>query len=154
MTNAWIENGPVSLPPRSVVVGAAVFLVLAAVAGVGVGLRAGWRDGRATSYADGSAKPTADDALTAHPIVEIAPPKAPTQELTPDEKKAQEEAEAAAKAREIAARQAAAQALQSSPDRHAGNIDDILTSASEKPPAPVKPPSDAAETPPAGDVPF
>jgi hypothetical protein len=154
MTSAWIDNGPVSLPPRSVVVGAAAFIALAAVGGVALGLRAGWRDTSTTSYADGTAKPTADDAITARPIVEIAAPKAPTHELTADEKKAQEEAEAAAKAKEIAARLAAAQAVQSSPDRHAGNIDDILTSASEKPPAPVKAPADAAETQPSSDVPF
>ena len=88
MTSAWIDNGPVSLPPRSLVVGAAAFIALAAVGGVALGLRAGWRDTSATSYADGTAKPTADDAIIARPIVEIAAPKAPTHELTADEKKA------------------------------------------------------------------
>jgi len=44
MTNAWTENGPVSLPPRSLAYGAGALLVILAIAGVALGLRAAWRE--------------------------------------------------------------------------------------------------------------
>ena len=47
----------------------------------------------------------------------------------------------------IASKAAAAQALQSKPSSPSGNIDDILTSPQEKPPAPVKS-DNADEAPP------
>ena len=57
---------------------------------------------------------------------------------------------------DIAAKTAAAQAVQSKPAQTQSDIDDILTSASERPQAPAKPSTD--ETPPSGptksDVPF
>ena len=56
----------------------------------------------------------------------------------------------------IAGKTAAAQALQSKPSSPSGNIDDILTSPQEKPPAPVKSPTDEAPptAPVKSDVPF
>jgi hypothetical protein len=79
--------------------------------------------------------------------------------MAPDADQAKQDAADAdqAKADALAAKAAAAQAVQAKPSKPTGNIDDILTSPSEKPPAPVKPSAD--EAPPPGapvktDVPF
>jgi hypothetical protein len=153
MTNAWIENGPVSLPPPRVAFIAGAVVAALAVTGVALGFHAGWRDGAAPGFG-GGVKRAADIGVTsASPIVEIAPPVAPAPSAA-DAAKAAADAAAAAKAKELAAQTAAAQALQSKTSRPEGNIDDILTSASEKPPAPVKPAAEEAPPPPKNDVPF
>ncbi|MEO8927137.1 MAG: hypothetical protein ABI306_08225 [Caulobacteraceae bacterium] len=156
MTNAWTENGPVSLPPRSLAYGAGALLVALAVAGVALGLRAAWREAGAPDLGAGpTASTPGDDTLTAKPIVDLPPPVAAPEpakdEPTPDQVAADQ-----AKADAIAAKTAAAQEIQAKPSKPAGNIDDILTSTSEKPPAPAKAAPD--EAPPGApvktDVPF
>src|SRR5258708_3415773 len=140
MASAWIENGPISLPPRSLAYGAGLALALLAVVGVGLGLRAAWRGADAPDL--GGAAQTADaDTLTAKPIVELPPPV-----TAPD----------AATADALPQQTAAAQAVQAKAAKPSGNIDDILTSASEKPPAPARPPADEAPpgAPVKSDVPF
>ncbi len=154
MTSAWVENGPVSLPPRNVAYGAGIFVAAIAVIGVALGFHAGWRDGAAPGFGGLSTRRALDNGvLSASPIVEIAPPVAPAPSAA-DAAKAAADAAAAAKAKELAAQTAAAQALQAKTSKPEGNIDDILTSASEKPPAPVKPSTEEAPPPPKSDVPF
>jgi hypothetical protein len=155
MASHWIDNGPVSLPPRSLAYGVATVLCLIALAGLGLGLRAAWRDISAPEAAGGKGE-SADgaDVLTARPIVELPPPVA-----APEAAKnvaASSDDDDDAKAQALAARTAAAQALQSKTSKAAGDIDDILTSSSEKPPAPTKPPADEAppRAPVKSDVPF
>jgi len=153
MAYSWTENGPVSLPPKSIAYGVGALLLVLAVAGAGLGYRAALRQSGAPGLADDTAD-ASDGTLIAKPIVDLPPPvaaPAPTEDKKPD-------ADAdKAKADALAAQTAAAQAIQAKPSKTAGNIDDILTSASEKPPAPAKPPAD--EAPPPGppvksDVPF
>ncbi len=126
------------------------------MAGVALGLRAAWRQSGAPSLAGGTAEAASDDdTLTAKPIVDLPAPVAapePTKDADNDTNDADE-----AKADAIAAKTAAAQAVQSKPAKTGGDIDAILTSASERPPASAKPTSD--EAPPPGppvksDVPF
>jgi hypothetical protein len=156
MTNAWTENGPVSLPPRSLAYGAGALLVALAIAGVALGLRAAWREAGAPDLGGGPAAAVAgDDTLVAKPIVDLP---APVAEPAPaaDETKPDQAAADQGKADAIAARTAAAQEIQAKPSKPAGNIDDILTSASEKPPGPAKPAADEAPpgAPVKSDVPF
>ncbi|MBA3812097.1 MAG: hypothetical protein H0X27_10755, partial [Caulobacteraceae bacterium] len=125
-------------------------------AGIALGLRAAWREAGAPDLATGHAQSVAgDDALIAKPIVEPPPPVADA-EPAKDEDKADATTDKA-KSETLAAQTAAAQAIQAKPSQPAGDIDQILTSASEKPPPPAKPAAD--ETPPPGppvksDVPF
>jgi len=156
MTNAWTENGPVSLPPRSLAYGAGALLVALAIAGVALGLRAAWREAGAPDLGGApAANASGDDTLTAKPIVDLPPPVAAPEpakdETTPDQTAAEQ-----TKADAIAAKTAAAQEIQARPSKPAGNIDDILTSASEKPPASAKPAADEAPpgAPVKSDVPF
>jgi hypothetical protein len=153
MTSAWVENGPVSLPPRRVAYGAGLVVAALAVAGVALGFHAGWRDGQAPGFGGAAKRASDNGVISATPVVEIAPPVPPAPTAA-DAAKAAEDAAAAAKAKELAAQTAAAQALQSKTAKPEGNIDDILTSASEKPPAPVKPAAEEAPPPPKSDVPF
>jgi len=156
MTSAWTENGPVSLPPRSLAYGAGALLVALAIAGVALGLRAAWREAGAPDLGGGPAQSaTGDDTLTAKPIVDLPPPVA-APEPTPDETKPDQAAADQAKADAIAAKTAAAQEIQAQPSKPAGNIDDILTSASEKPASAAKPAADEAPpgAPVKSDVPF
>lgn len=155
MTSAWTENGPVSLPPRSLAYGAGALLVALAIAGVALGLRAAWREAGAPDLGAPAASASGDDTLIAKPIVAPPPPVAepePTQEETPSDQAAADQTKADA----IAAKTAAAQEIQAQPSKPAGDIDDILTSASEKPPAPAK--AAPEEAPPGApvktDVPF
>jgi len=156
MVNAWIDNGPVALPPRSLAYGAGAILVALALAGVALGLRAAWREAGAPDLGGGPAGAASDDgALTAKPIVDLPAPVAAAEPA----KDADKDAAAAeqAKADAIAAKTAAAQEVQAKPSKPAGDIDQILTSASEKPPAPAKPAADEAPPPSAPvktDVPF
>lgn len=157
MATAWIENGPVSLPPRPLAYGAGALVFILALVGVALGMRAAWREAGAPDLGGGRAQSAAgDDTLIAKPIVE-PPPPAPAPEPAKDEEKTDAASAGKQKADTLAAQTAAAQAIQAKPSKPAGSIDDILTSASEKPPAPVKPAAD--ETPPPGppvksDVPF
>jgi hypothetical protein len=157
MANAWTPNGPVSSPPRALAYFAGFVLVVLAVAGVGLGLRAAWRQAGAPSIGGGVAEASSDDdTLTAKPIVDLPPPVAPP-EAAKDADNAVNNADEDSKADAIAAKTAAAQAIQSKPAKPGGDIDDILASTSEKPPSAAKPSAD--EAPPPGppvksDVPF
>jgi len=157
MANAWIENGPVSLPPRSLAYAAGALLVALALAGVALGLRASWREAGAPDLGGGvSETASGDDTLTAKPIVDLPAPVAAPEPAKDEDENAVAAADQA-KADAIAAKTAAAQAIQAKSSRPAGDIDDILTSASEKPPAPTKPAADEAPPPNApvkSDVPF
>jgi hypothetical protein len=155
MASDWTENGPISLPPRSLAYGVGAMIALLAVIGVALGLRAAWREPAAPGLdSDASQNASGDDAIAAQPIVELPPPvaaPAPAKDAKADATATDE-----AKAKALAAQTAAAQAIQAKPSKAAGDIDAILTSASEKPPAPVKPPADEAppEAPVKSDVPF
>jgi len=154
MASDWTENGPISLPPRSLAYGAGAIIALLAVIGLGLGLKAAWRQPAAPGFGAEASGNAGDDAVAAQPIVELPPPvTAPAP--------AKDEAKPAAptdedKAKALAAQTAAAQAVQAKPSKPAADIDDILTSASEKPPAPAKPPTDEAppDEPAKSDVPF
>ncbi len=156
MINTWTDNGPVSLPPRSLAYGAGALLFVLAIGGVALGLRAAWREAGAPNAGGGTAQVSAgDDTLVAKPIVDLpAPVAAP--EPAQEEAKADTAAANQDKADVIAAKTAAAQEIQSQPSKPAGDIDDILTSSSEKPAAPAKPVADEAApgAPVKSDVPF
>ncbi len=149
MASGWIENGPVSLPPRTLAYGAGLALIFLAAAGVGLGLRASWREAGAPELG-GSQAGDASGADIAKPIVELPPV------VAADNSASNTDADDDAREDALAAKTAAAQAVQSKPSKADGDIDDILTSQSEKPPAPTKPAAD--ETPPGtpvkSDVPF
>ncbi|HEY2178442.1 MAG TPA: hypothetical protein VGH15_07660 [Caulobacteraceae bacterium] len=152
MASAWTEHGPVSLPPKPVALGVAAALVVLAFVGTGLGMRAAWRENGAPDLS-GAASASGDDAdtLTAKPIVDLPPPPvaAPTNEVTADTK-GEDKADA------LQEKTAEAQQIQATPSKSGGDIDTILTSPTEKPPAPTKPAAD--ETPPGppvkSDVPF
>ncbi|MBV8684989.1 MAG: hypothetical protein JO111_19110 [Caulobacteraceae bacterium] len=151
MADGWIDNGPVSLPPRALAYGAGAFVLVMAVVGGGLGFDAAWRRQAGPDInATGPANQPGD--LVAKPIVEIAPP-APAPEESKDEDNADDQANDAAKAD---AQTAAAQANQGNGDTKS-DIDQIMTSATEKPPAPVKGPPEApppGTAPVKSDVPF
>jgi hypothetical protein len=153
MANAWTQNGPVSLPPRWLVYTAAAIVASLAILGVAVGLRAAWRDAGAPDLGGPSDVSGDQGILTAKPIVETPPPV-----TAPDDAAKQAAADAEqAKQDAIEAKTAAAQQVQAKASNPSGDIDDILTSPTEKPPPPVKPAAD--EAPPPGapvktDVPF
>jgi hypothetical protein len=145
---AWTENGPVSVPSTPVVGFVAFLIGVAAIGGVGLGLKASWRD--ANRPAQGSVDTQASgQAILAQPIVELPQPQAaPVVAAATNAAKADD-------SEDIAAKTAAAQAVQSKPAQSSGDIDDILTSSSEKPQAPAKPSTDEAPpTAPKSDVPF
>ena len=148
---SWTDNGPVSVPPPGVVWAAAALVGLAALGGVGVGFRAGWRDaGRPTVGGADQAQP--DSAVAAKPIVDVAaieqPPPAPAANSTSQDEEAA--------TNDIAVKTAAAQAIQSKQATSTATIDEILTPPSEKPQAPAKPTTDeqAPGGPGKSDVPF
>jgi hypothetical protein len=131
-------------------VGAILFM--AAAAGAGLGWRAAARP--PSGPADPSAVATADaNTLTARPLVDITPPAAA--KVVADDKSDSSDADSA-KAADLAAQTAKAQALQAKPTGAPGDIDTIMTSASEKPLAPTKKGPDEAPppTPVKSDVPF
>jgi hypothetical protein len=151
MASSWIENGPVSLPPRALAYGAGVLVLGLAIVGAGLGFDAAWRKPGAQGPSVAEPANRVGD-LVAKPIVEIVPPT-PAPEAAKDD---DDTANDAAKAEALAAQTAAAQALQAKPAGK-GDIDDILTSPTEKPPQTVKAPTD--EAPPTAapvktDVPF
>ncbi len=153
MTSAWTGEGPVSLPPRGLAYSAGALVFLLALVGIGLGFRAAWRSPTEPGLGDASSAALGDDAVTAQPIVELPPPVtapvAAKEEAKPDAATNDDD-----KAKELAAQTAAAQAVQAKPSKASQDIDDILTSTSEKPPAPVKPSADEAPPPEKSDVPF
>ena len=156
MVNVWSGSGPVSVPARWLVYLAAVSIVILAIVGVGLGFRAAWRAPSEPGASSESGRNSSDDGeLVAHPIVEMPPPVAPP---AADKSDAADDAatDAEVAGETIASKTAAAQALQSKPSNPSGNIDDILTSPQEKPPAPVKSTTDEAppSAPVKSDVPF
>ena len=152
MASAWTENGPISLPPRSLAFGVGGALCLLAVVGVGLGIRASWRENDAPNLS-GAVTASADsgDTLVAKPIVEL--PAAPVADAT---NTVTADAKDAAKADVIQEKTAEAQQVQATASKSGGDIDQILASPTEKPPPPTKPAAD--ETPPGppvkSDVPF
>jgi hypothetical protein len=156
MSNSWTANGPVSLPPRWLAYMAGAIVVALAAFGVGVGVRAAFRDGGAPDLgatADGAADKS---TLVAAPIVQPPPPVAAPDPSADDDKNDSTGTDSE-KADALAAKAAMAQEIQAKPSKPAGDIDDILASPSEKPPAPGKPAAD--EAPPSSapvktDVPF
>jgi hypothetical protein len=155
MASAWTHNGPVSLPPRSLAYGAGAVIALMILVGLAMGYHAALRQGLEPGLGDNGVEAASTDTLTARPIVELPPPvaaPAPAQEAAKTDATSDDEA----KAKELAAQTAAAQAIQAKPSKAAGDIDDILTSASEKPPAPAPAPADPAPPGPPvkSDVPF
>jgi len=147
---AWTDHGPVSVPTSPVVGVVAVLIGVAAIAGVGLGFKASWRD--ANRPAQGLVDTQASgQAILAQPIVELPQPQAAPKAantIVADTNSAKNEDDSD----DIAAKTAAVQAAQSKPAQSAGNPDDILASPSEKPQAPAKPSTD--EAPPKSDVPF
>ncbi len=151
MIRTWIDNGPVALPSRTLAYGAGVMVLVFAIAGGGLGFQAAFhRIAAPGPGAPGGQKAGADDAQIARPIVDLAPPSA----APPEQKAADDDDDAKADA--LAAQTAAAQAIQAKTSAAGGNIDDVLASPSEKPPAPAKAPADEAPpgTPVKSDVPF
>ena len=150
---AWIENGPVSVPTTPVVVTVGVVLAFAAALSVGFGVKASWREANRPARGDLDSQ-AAGQAIIAQPIVELPQPQAAPAANTLAA--ATNSAKEADDSDDIAAKTAAAQAVQSKPAQNQADIDDILTSASERPQAPAKPSTD--EAPPSGpvksDVPF
>ena len=156
MANAWMDNGPVSLPPRSLAYGAGAMIAAMAIVGAGMGFRAAWRaPSEPGSTLDSGRNATADGESIAHPIVEMPPPVAPAPDKA-DDAAADAATDAEVANESIARKAAAAQAVQSKPSSPSGNIDDILASPQEKPPAAVKSPTDEAPptAPVKSDVPF
>ena len=151
MASAWTENGPISLPSRPLVYGAGAAILIFAVAGIGMGFQASFRRGAAPDAAAAGGAAGKDDTIAARPIVDLAPPTA-----APDSDQANDSDDEDAKADALAAQTAEAQAIQAKPAAGAGDIDSVMASPTEKPPAPTKAPAD--ETPPGtpvkSDVPF
>jgi hypothetical protein len=153
MANAWTENGPISLPPRSMAYGAGLAVVLFAALGMGLGLEAAVRRGAGPDLDTAADTGPKDDALIAKPIVDMTPPAAaPAAAKNADDESDDEDAKSEA----LAEKTAEAQAIQAKASRAGANIDDVLASPTERPPAPVKTPTD--EAPPGApvktDVPF
>ncbi|HEY3797547.1 MAG TPA: hypothetical protein VGL58_04280 [Caulobacteraceae bacterium] len=150
---SWTDDGRVSTPPSSVVYAAAGVLLVVALAGVGFGLQTGWRDTGRPEAGSVDDQLSPGQATAAQPIVDIQsaeqqpPAAAPSNAVAADSEEAD--------SNDIAAKTAAAQAVQSKTSQSPQNIDDILTSSSEKPQAPAKPSTDE-DAPNTGktDVPF
>jgi hypothetical protein len=156
---SWIESGPVSVPPKSTVTFIAAVLIAAALAGAGYGLHAVWRAGGPASAGSGDQGQDAQ-AVSARPLVElppaVAPPPPAANTAAASNAAAAADDESDAEANTIAQKTAAAQAVQSKPAQQPGDIDQILTSPSEKPQPPAKPSTDegAPGAPTKNDVPF
>jgi hypothetical protein len=155
---AWTDNGPVSLPPRGVAYFTAGLMVVLALAGAGLGFRASWRNGDRPALGDAGSTLADDQATPAKPIVDItaveqqavaAPAAAAANSAHDQDDQADDDSN------DIAAQTAAAQAVQSRATKSAtSNIDDILTSRSERPQAPAKPSNDESAPGGKNDVPF
>ncbi len=155
MASAWMERGPVSSPPRSVAYGAGALLVVLAFVGVGMGLRAAWRESGAPDLGGRTAASVADaDTLIAKPIVELPTPPAASNTA---ENAADAEAAASNSADAIDVKTAEAQRVQSTTSKSEPDIDQILASPNERPTAPARQPGDEAAPPGQpvkSDVPF
>ncbi len=152
MGSAWIESGPVSIPSRPLAVGAGVTVAILAIVGFALGFQTSiQRTGASGLGVTAGRTSSHDDELIAKPIVELAPPApAPVAEKSGSDDGDDDKADA------IAAQTAAAQAIQAKPSNGAGNIDDVLASPTEKPPAAPKVITDGTPpgTPVKSDVPF
>ncbi|HEY1750418.1 MAG TPA: hypothetical protein VGG29_04105 [Caulobacteraceae bacterium] len=153
---AWTDSGPVSVPSRGVVAVVAALIFIAGAAGVGFGLHATMRTGPVIA---GSGDQALDSqAVAAQPIVELPPPPAPAPVAAAPSNAAVAKAADKDQAddNDVSAKTAAAQQAQSNPAQQHADVDDILTSQSEKPQAPAKPSTDesAPGTPGKSDVPF
>ncbi|HZZ88434.1 MAG TPA: hypothetical protein VFE13_08865 [Caulobacteraceae bacterium] len=148
---AWTENGPVSTPSNTIVGVVALVIGIAAVGGLGLGFKASFRDASRPARGEIDTQ-ISGQATMAQPIVELPQPQAAP---PPTNAAATNAAKAADDSDEIAAKTAAAQAAQSKPAQPPPDIDQMLTSPSEKPQPPAKPSTD--ESPPSApksDVPF
>lgn len=154
MASAWTENGPISLPSRAIAYGAGLAVVLFAVLGVGAGFEAAARRSAGPDLDAASGAGAKDDTIPAKPIVDLAPPAPPPEVAKDDSDKA--DADAASKADDLAAQTAAAQAIQAKPASAGGDIDQVLTSPTEKPPTTSAKGADEAPpgAPVKSDVPF
>ena len=155
----WIANGPIALPPRSLAFVAGLSLFALAFVGVGLGFNAAQRQAGAPDTRADSSRAAADGSIEAHPIVELPPAVVPPAPDQAAKDAADDAATDTALANEsIAQKSAAAQAVQADAAKPAGNIDEILASPTEKPPAPAKTTNDEAPPPPPApvksDVPF
>jgi len=149
MTQAWTPDGPISLPPRTLAYGAGAVIAAMSLVGVGLGFDASLRESSAPGLEGAGRNALADGTPIAKPIVELPPP------VVADNAQEADNADANgvdAQADNIDAETAAAQAVQSKPSKAPRDIDQILTSPTEKPPAPVKAPDEAP--PVKTDVPF
>ena len=152
MPSSWVDHGPIALPPKSLVYGAATAVVLTAIVGLGLGFKAAWREAPIPGL-DAGKSVAADGSLIAKPLVDIAPPVEPP-DATKDAE-AQEQADTDKEKADALAAEAKARAVQAKTAKADGNIDEILTNKAEKPPAPVKAPADEAPGAPVkSDVPF
>jgi hypothetical protein len=127
-------------------------VVLFAVLGVGAGFEAAARRSAGPELDAASGAGAKDDALVAKPIVDLAPPT-PAPEAAKDDSA---DAADASKADDLAAQTAAAQAIQAKPANAGGDIDQVLTSPTEKPPSTTAKGADEAPpgAPVKSDVPF
>jgi hypothetical protein len=148
------HTDPVTVPPRVVVYTAAALVALTAVAGLGFGFKAGWRDGNRGPSSGSDQSQGIDTAVLAKPIVDIpsleqqAPANAVASNAMADDSDQADNS--------VAAKTAAAQAIQSKPVATTPTLDDTEASPSERPQAPAKPSTDegAPGAPTKSDVPF
>ncbi|HTX50635.1 MAG TPA: hypothetical protein VME40_14715 [Caulobacteraceae bacterium] len=153
---SWSDanEGPISIPPRGVVYGAATAVAVAALVGIGIGFRAGWRDGGRTPFGSSDQSQGVDSAIIAKPIVDIpqVEQQAPANTVASNAAADSDDEDSNA----IAEKAAAAQALQSKPVTTTPTIDDVEASPTEKPAAAAKPSTDEGEpgAPVKTDVPF
>jgi hypothetical protein len=155
MASAWTGSGPVTVPPRGLAYGIGGALLLLAFVGAGMGIRAAWKDTGAPELG-GAAATSADsaDTLTAKPIVEL--PAAANVASNSSDNTADGSDDSSAG--DLQAKTAEAQQVQSTASKQGADIDKILASPTEKPPAASKPTTDEAPPPPGppvkSDVPF
>jgi hypothetical protein len=148
---SWTDEGPISLPPRTAVYGAALAIAIAGLVGVGVGFRASLREGVRPGAASADQAQADDQAALAKPIVDIPAVEQQAAASNAVSNSAEDASDETA-TNELAAKTAALQAAQSRPSQGEENVDQMMTSASERPQAPAKPAQD--EAPPKSDVPF
>jgi hypothetical protein len=150
---AWIENGPISLPPPTVAAMAGLAIFACALGGIGLGFSGSWRNSQAPSADTIDQAQGLDQAPIAKPIVDVtaAEQQAPAANTATADDNSASADDNEDNSASIAAQTAEAQAAQSRSSKPA-DIDDILTSRSEKPQAPAKPSTD--ENAPPSDVPF
>jgi hypothetical protein len=151
---AWIENGPVSLPSGPTLALAAALIGAAAIVGGGFGFSAGWRGGAQRVVGAIDPNQDIDQAPDAKPLVTLVAPTAPAAANIAAANTAVARKDDDDDSNDIAAKTAAVQAVQSKPADDQKNIDDLLTSPSEKPQAPAKPTTDEQAPPSKTDVPF